>query len=281
MRQAILITAYKDMPMLQKLVDYFDEDFEIFIHLDRQCREDYTPLLQHKFVHIYRRYSVEWGDYKHLLAIVLLMKEAYRHTELEYFHLITGSDYPIMPLALFKAFCEEHRNNNYLEHFPLPHADWGVEGGLNRIQYWWPSPNMHRSHNAWTTRKLVNLQRRLGIKRSFKYFDGNLYGGGTYWSVSRKGVGIVLDYLNQHPDYLRRFRMTSIAEEICLPTLWCNSGTPLINNYMRYIDWGNDGANPQVLTEKNYDKIVASGALFARKMQSGISDKLITMLIDR
>ena len=83
-----------------------------------------------------------------------------------------------------------------------------------------------------------------------------------------------LDYMDNHPDYLRRFRHTSIAEEICLPTLWCNNSLPLINNYLRYIDWGADGANPKVLTEKDYDKIVASGALFARKMESGVSDKL-------
>ncbi len=281
MRQGILITAYRDIPMLEKLVDYFDSNFEVFIHVDKLCRESLAILENKEHLHLFRTYDVEWGDYKHLLAIILLMKEAYRHTDLEYFHLITGSDYPCMPLAQFKSFCEEHRSDNYLEHFPLPHADWGAEGGLNRIQYWWLGPNSTRSKGAWVTRKLINLQRRLGIKRSFNYFDGNLYGGGTYWSVSREAVGFALDFMDKHPDYLRRFRHTSIAEEICLPTLWCNSGLPIINNYMRYIDWGSDGANPQVLTEKDYNNIVSSSSLFARKMESGTSDKLIELLDKR
>ena len=281
MRQAILITAYRDMPQLQRLIDYFDDDFELFVHLDKRYREDvsWTKGLPH--VHLYRRYAVEWGDYRHLMAIVRLMHEAYGHSDLEYFHLITGSDYPTMPLAQFKAFCEAHRTDNYLEHFPLPHADWGKEGGLNRINYYWLTPNSTRSKGAQLTRKLVNLQRRLGIKRGFKYFDGNLYGGGTYWSVSREAIKVALEYLDHHPDYLRRFRHTSIAEEVCLPTLWCNSGLTLTNDHKRYIDWGPDGANPQVLTEKDYDKIVASGALFARKMASGASDKLIENLDNR
>ena len=94
-------------------------------------------------------------------------------------------------------------------------------------------------------------------------------------------IGMALDYMVKHPDYLHRFRHTSIAEEICLPTLWCNSGLPLTNDYKRYIDWGLDGANPQVLTAQDYNKIVASGALFARKMASGASDKLIEMLNNR
>lgn len=278
MRQAILITAYRDIPMLEKLVDYFDNDFELFIHVDKRCRESLASLENKKHLHLYRTYDVEWGDYRHLMAIVMLMREAYWHTDLEYFHLVTGSDYPTMPLSQFKAFCEEHCNDNYLEHFPLPHPEWGSEGGMNRIQYWWLRPNSTRTSGAWLTRKFVNLQRRLGIKRRFTHFNGNLYGGGTYWSMSRKAIGIALDYMDKHLDYLHRFRHTSIAEEICLPTIWCNSSLPLTNDYKRYIDWGADGANPQVLSGKDYDKIVASGALFARKMQSGSSDKLIEML---
>lgn len=278
MRQGILITAYRDIPMLEKLVNYFDNDFEFFVHIDRRCKESIFPIEGKDHLHIFHTYAVEWGDYKHLLAIVMLMREAFKYTDLEYFHLVTGSDYPIMPLAQFKAFCEEHRDDNFLEHFPLPHADWGTEGGSNRIQYWWLQPNSTRAKGAWLTRKVINLQRRLGIKRGFKYFNGNLYGGGTYWSVSREAVGKALDYMNRYPEYLRRFRMTSIAEEICMPTLWVNCGIPLINDYKRYIDWGTDGGNPQVLTEKDYDNIVSSGALFARKMESGASDKLIELI---
>jgi hypothetical protein len=278
MRQGILITAYRDIPMLEKLVTYFDEDFEMFIHIDKRCREKLAALEGKEHLHLFRAYAVEWGDYKHLLAIVMLMKEAYRHTDLEYFHLITGSDYPCLSIDSFKASCNEHGNDNYLEHFPLPHVDWGSEGGLNRIQYWWWRPNSTRTNGAWVTRKLVNLQRRLGIKRDFKFFGSKLYGGGTYWSLSREAVGVAVDYLTQHPDYLRRFCHTSIAEEICLPTLLINSNLPIINDYKRYIDWGPDGANPQVLNEKDYDKIVDSGALFARKMERGKSDKLIALL---
>ena len=280
MRQAILITAYRDLALLRRLVEYFDDDFEIFIHLDKKCQEDSSFLNNYPKVHLYRNYSIKWGDYKHLLAIVLLMRKAYQHTDLQYFHLITGSDYPCMPKDDFKSFCEKNKDNNYLEHFPLPHSDWGAEGGLQRIKYYWVQPSSRIKHGR-LVEKSIKWQRRLGIHRGFRFFNGNIHGGGTYWSMSREAIGVALDYLDAHPDYLRRFRMTSIAEEICLPTLWCNSGIPLINDYKRYIDWGPDGANPQVLTEKDYNNIVSSGTLFARKMESGRSDKLIEILDNR
>ena len=89
MRQAILITAYRDMPQLRRLVDWFDADFELFIHLDKRCREDISWMNGRSNLHLYRDYAIEWGDYRHLKAIVLLMREAYTHTGLEYFHLIS------------------------------------------------------------------------------------------------------------------------------------------------------------------------------------------------
>lgn len=277
MRQAILITAYRDMPQLERLIRYFDDDFEIFVHVDKKCREGYSGLKSFKNVHLFDQYKIAWGDVNHLKAILLLMREAFEHEDLEYFHCITGSDYPIPSLHDFKCFCEKHRNENYLEYFPLPHEDWGIEGGLNRIKYYWLLPSYRVKQGRWIE-KSIKWQRRLGVNRPFPFFDGHIYGGGTYWSVSRNAMQVALDYLTAHPDYLRRFRMTSIAEEICLPTLWMNSGLPFVNNYMRYIDWGVDGGNPVVLTEKDYDRIKASGALFARKLESGKSDKLIEML---
>lgn len=277
MRQAILITAYKDIPHLKRIVDYFDSDFELFIHIDKKCREDYVSLRKMSHVHLFDRYRIAWGDVNHLKAILLLMHESYKNTDLEYFHLITGSDYPALPLTDFKSFCEHHKHDNFVEHFPLPHPDWGKEGGMDRIRYYWIQPSYRGKHGRFVY-KFIKLQRILGIDRDFKFFNGKLYGGGTYWSVSREAVGQTLNYMDRHPDYLRRFRMTSIAEEICLPSLWAGIGMPMHNDYKRYIDWGPDGGNPQILTEQDYDNIINSGALFARKMVSGASDKLIELL---
>ncbi len=277
MRQAILITAYKDIPLLRKIISYFDSDFEVFIHIDKKCQEDYHDLMNISHVHLFNKYKIAWGAFNHLKAILLLMREAYSNTDLEYFHLITGSDFPILPLAAFKDYCERYRKDNYVEHFPLPHPDWGKEGGMDRIKYYWIQPSYRVKHRRLIYHT-IKIQHRLGINRSFRFFGGKLYGGGTYWSVSREAIEIALNYIKKHPKYLRRFHHTSIAEEICLPTIWCNSNLPLTNNYMRYIDWGTEGANPKVLTENDYDKIVASGALFARKIASGVSDKLIETL---
>lgn len=277
MKQAILITAYTSPELLEQLVDYFDDDFEIFIHIDRKSKADFSALNGHRNVHLFKRYKVEWGDSNHLRAILMLMRVAFNMPDLEYFHLITGSDYPCMSSQEFKKFCELHRQDNFVEYFRIPHHDWGQDGGRGRLDYYWIRPS-YRASGSWFTRKFINLQRRLGWKRRFHFFDGNIYGGSTYWSVSREAIHTALKYIDEHPAYLRRFRMTNIAEEFCLPTIWANSGLKLTNNYMRYINWGEDGYNPQVLTENDWSNITLGKYFFARKMESGTSDRLIKLI---
>lgn len=284
MRQAILITAYHDSAQLQRLIDYFDSDFELFIHIDRHSKLNLNGQILSSNVHIFYRYHTPWGSVNHLQAILLLMRKAALHHDLEYFHLVTGNDYPIPPLAVFKNFCEIHRDDNYLEYFPLPRTAWDGEGGLERIRYYWLQPWLKPMHNSLgykLTTALVKIQRKAGLKRPFNYFGNHIYGGGTYWSISRMALTHTLEYLDTHPDYLRRFRLTKISEEIFLPNLLANCGLPLKNNSLRYIDWSSDGASPKVLDENDYDKMISSGALFARKMQSGISDSLIKRLTEQ
>ena len=95
MRQAILVTAYRDMPQLERLIRYFDDDFEIFVHVDKKCREDYSGLKSFKNVHLFNQYKIAWGDVNHLKAILLLMREAFRHEGLEYFHCINDLSFRI------------------------------------------------------------------------------------------------------------------------------------------------------------------------------------------
>ncbi len=277
MKQAILITAYKDLDFLKEIVDFFDDDFTFFIHIDKKCKEDITALSQINNVFLFNNYHIEWGGSNHLMAILLLMKEAYKRNEYAYFHLITGSDFPVKPLAEFKDFFEKHKNENFMEYFPLPRESWGEDGGLKRIRYYWVGLNrVDVRGRFWELIRLsLRIQKKLKINRKFPFFDGKLWAGGTYWSLSRKAVETFIRFVDENPGYIRRFRCTSIGEEIFLQTVLLNLDVPVTNNYLRYIDWGEDGANPVTLTEKDYDRILESDCFFARKFDKINSATLI------
>lgn len=277
MRHAILITAYKDLDCLYQMLEYFDSDFEIFIHIDKKCKEDISRLQQRAHTHIYKTYEIEWGSYQHLLAIVLLCTKALQHNDCSYFHLITGSDHPIVPPSEFKSFFEQNQQNNFVEHFPLPRQGWGTEGGIERVRYYWFRPRPTTKLLQYT----LKIQRKiLHTKRPFPYFSGQIYGGGTYWSVSRNALENAMEYITENPKYLTRFKHTHIPEEICFPTLWKGLNITLINNHLRYIDWSENKANPKTLDETDFEKMVQSDCIFSRKIEKGKSDKLIQMIQD-
>ncbi len=280
MKQGILVTAYRNLSFVTQIIDYFDEDFEFFIHIDKKCKEDISIFNKYYNVNIFVKYKIEWGGNNHLLAILLLIQEASKSNQLEYFHLITGSDFPIKPLPKFKSFFEAHKNDNYIEHFPLPHSGWGEDGGLRRVQYFWFGLNKVDVRGKWweIIRASIRLQKKLRVKRKIKYFDDKLWGGGTYWSLSKKALDSIIVFINETPGYIKRFKYTCIAEEIFIQTILINSNINVTNNYLRYIDWGMDGANPDFLNESDFDKIIKSDCFFARKFDEKYSDKLIKMI---
>ena len=80
MKQGILITAYKNFEHLLDIVSFFDERFEIYIHIDKKSVinegiiETIRSLPQVKLVS--RKYKVNWGGINHLKCILHLAEEA-------------------------------------------------------------------------------------------------------------------------------------------------------------------------------------------------------------
>lgn len=74
MKQAILITAYKDYSHLKRIVDFFDHDFQIYIHLDKNSEISHSlidEIITNNKVKVFRKkYKVNWGGLNHLRAIL-------------------------------------------------------------------------------------------------------------------------------------------------------------------------------------------------------------------
>ena len=86
------------MTNLIQLIRSFQDEMNIYIHIDKKSKEiDVSKLeqLNMKHLHIIKKYSISWGSYNHLLAIIELMKMAVSNKKNEYIHIISGQDYKI------------------------------------------------------------------------------------------------------------------------------------------------------------------------------------------
>ena len=232
------------------------------------------PVFASNNVKIIKKYRIEWGSERHLWAMFDLLDLAHNSGAYSYYHIITGSDYPIKPLSKFKSFFAEDNEMNYIEYHALPRESWKEEGGLGRIKYYWIGNQWVDSRRSGKmTRWLLKLQRKLGFKRNMSTF-GQWYGGGGYCSLSSKGAECICSFGRRKLHRLSLF--THCAEEIFFQTILLNSkGKNFVcNNPLHLSIWEGDAASPKMLDEKDFEIIAKSDCFFARKIDARQSSLL-------
>lgn len=284
--QAILITAYKNYAHLNELVNFFDRNFSIYIHVDKKSlidEKNLSDLRRKKNVFLVsQEYKINWGGINHLKAILLLANRALENNQNTYFHLITGHDYPIKTLSDFYGFHEANKDKNFMEFHTLPYSAWPEEGmdRLSRYNLY----DLIDGRNGFGERLIKGfskIQKILGFTRKFYPGFPKLYGGSTYWSLNRCSLEYVFHYMKEHPRFLKRFKYSFCSEELFFQTILLNSSVKdsIINNNMRYIVWEERNGNfPANLDENDYENIIKSDALFARKIEYPVSSILFSKI---
>lgn len=290
MRHAFLITAYKNPRHLIRMMDRFDERFDFYFHIDARSRiadADAKLLAEHprcRFVS--RRYVNRWGGVNHLMAMLLLAREALGRHEYDYLHVRSGQDYPIRTPDAIDAFFSENRGLEFVKSWPLPdYRLWGPEGGLERFLRFqlYTYLDVKKPRIGALAEILHRLQRKLRIWRRFPKGFPAPYGGSQWVSYTGGLWRYILDQWDAHPDWYRLFRFSFCAEEVVLPTMAhaYRDGGNVSNRRVNYVNWTmRNGNNPANLDESDFERIKDSEYLFVRKVEYPVSEKLMER-IDR
>ncbi|MEY3500622.1 MAG: hypothetical protein RL308_2291 [Bacteroidota bacterium] len=273
MSQAILITAYKNFDHLIEIVQCFDDNFEFYIHIDKKSNisdvhlSNLTKFQNVKLIE--QKYKVNWGGFNHLRSILYLSEQALKNRENIYFHLITGHDFPIKNVSFFLDFFKKS-NLEFMDYFNIPKIGGANNGNMDRIEYYnfYDFLDFKNDKQRSILNLIIKLQKRFGIKRAISSKMPKLYGGSTYWSLSRECLTYVLKFTQENKFVLNRFKYTLCAEEMYFQTIIMNSdyANKVANDNLRHIDWvARNGNNPAVLDETDYEKLLETNAVFARK----------------
>src|SRR3546814_9198202 len=94
-----------------------------------------------------------------------------------------------------------------------------------------------------------------------------LTGRAQWMTLCADHVRYVLSYIYKNPQVARFFKYTWGPDEFFFQTILFNSPfrSDIINDNLRYIDWTEGAASPKVLTRKDFEELVNSGKLYARK----------------
>lgn len=286
---AFLFIVHKQPELFGRIVRLLAQtNHYFFIHVDSKSG-DLAPFENavqgvDNMMFMKKRIDVQHAGVSQIWVHRTLLEEAYRHpSKMNYFHVLSGQDYPLRSNAQFDHFFEA-TDDSFMY----------LDSGAFRLQM---ESHYHRCtdeyHFNHTSTLWSRLYEKLQLGRIFRLLVRrppieNLCGGWDWYSWSRQTTTFVLKYLQDHPSYLQRFNHTCAGIEMIFATLLSPRAAELhiqTENPLRYVSWHpkhpvEGSYRPYDLTSLDYDYIVDSKAFFCRKVDEVKSRRLLDQ-IDR
>ena len=288
-RQAYMIIAHHDIPLLKKLVGALDiPEHDIYIHFDKAHYTDEvrTVTASNANLTIVSEIAVHWGSYSMIRCELLLLRLA-TQTPHSYYHLLSGDDLPLKSAREIYEFFE-NTDKQYVQfrepELPRRHYDWVYYVHISREKFR-TGKGILKPLNAWyrfADKTGVRVQKLLGLKKEKKYFP-KVQKGFQWFSITEDFAKYIL---SMEREIEEDFGYTYIPDETVIPTVLLNS--PFLKDQaapekynspeqiMRFIDWNRGG--PYTFTIEDLNLLKNSGCMFARKFSSAKDSEIIDAL---
>lgn len=225
------------------------------------------------------------GGYSMIEATLRLLRIAVEN-DMDYYHLISGQDFPCRENKEFDEFFEKNEGKSYM-HFDSEEF-WKKAQEKNypyRVKPWYFTDIPHREICLinFMARSLNFISKRIYWRRDIP----NLWSGWQWFTWHKTVAEYVINEEVRNPKFFKRFHHTNCPDELVFTTLLHGKMAQLNivgNNSLRYINWNKKekgrtrNGSPLTLNEDEYEEIVNSGAFFCRKVHPTISAKLLLLL---
>lgn len=284
-KHAYMIIAHNEFDLLETLVRLLDDPRnDLYIHIDAKVQDfdfaHFHGLVQHANLQFTpRRLSVTWGHSSQVMTELLLLQTAVAREDpaqpYAYYHLISGVDLPIKSNDEIHAFFDQNEGKEFV-HFSKNEPDPGF---ATRIRYY----HLFRKKRNRFTKVLAQIAFRLQVLLRVDRLKGQglIVQKGTNWfSIT----GDFAKYIVSQAGRVEQlFAYCYCGDEVFVQTMLVNS--PFVANlYMpncnndqmacaRLIDW--ERGRPYVFRMADYDEIMQSPAMFARKFSMQTDPEIV------
>lgn len=291
MNIAFLILAHQQIELVYKQIELLDDpEHFFFIHLDKNYNPIIEPGVRAKsnVCFFSERIHVNWGGFSIVQATLLLLQNAVNHNvNFDYFILLSGQCLPIQSKATIRSFFEQNNGKCFIELKSFSEPDMASSwyklhypvffDALGRLPNTLPFFKK-LEYKKWLFKIMRNALKLVGYKRQIP--DGLQPAfGSQWWALHRDAVHHVLDSIQNRPHVLSFFRYTWAPDELFFQSVLnsYNFTGELENRSLWYIDWSTNGP-PKTMTRDDYNKMMSSRKLFARKFDISIDTQLIQLI---
>lgn len=276
-RHAFLIIAHNEFGILQRLVSSLDNvRVDFFIHIDAKVRDMPNLTSTHsRIVFVEHRIDTRWGDYSQIETEMSLFLEAIKYPEYSFYHIISGVHYPLVSVESLLDYYDSYTGKNVmtglcqsslfqerlkLRHYNLFTRNFSHGSALVKMitqRLWRLSDTIQHSLNLWRNSDVV------------------FFKAANWVSLSYEG----LKYIVEHKKVIHSiFAHTFCGDEYFVPTILHSSpleSTIIDDNRLLMQIMGD--SSPKVLTSSDFQAIMDSGCMFARKF-SEIDTNVLDMI---
>lgn len=259
-RHAYLIIAHNNFLALQCLLNALDDERnDVYIHIDGAVKQ--IPELRcskSNLIIIPNRIRVHWGHVSQIKVEFLLFATALETGNYEYFHLISGTHFPLHNQDTIHDFFNNLGGKSVVSPQYWTHEDVLYKIGLKHFF-------LAHANSAGLFSHICNILWRLSMrlqhksqKRAHRLFHGKF----SQWlSLSRHDLECILPYKQE---VLREFKYSFCADELFMPYIFHKANIkPFEFDKLLFQDFV--GASPKNIVADDFSSLMNSGYMFARK----------------
>lgn len=296
-RYAYLIMVHKSLDQVTKLCRLLDDcRNDLYIHLDSKVvnrgiwENELQNSVSESTITFVPPVSVSWGGASQIKAELSLLKSAVQRQNYAYYHLISGADLPLKSQDDIHSFFDSRIGMEFVQ---LGTKEYQKSDVPDRVRYWfvWQefignAPNLSRKILGKVQSLFVLMQRIGHIDFNRHNQIREFYGGSQWFSIT----DAFARYVIAHESWITyTFQRGKCVDEVFLQTLLLNSpfasrrymGIHFDDDFrpiMRNIDWKR--GRPYVWRNGDFDELMSSGFLFARKFDESVDSEIIDRIFN-
>lgn len=287
---AYMIIAHNQFELLEKLILALDDKRnDIYVHIDAKVKdfdfEHFKSITKYSVVRFTdERVNITWGDESQVKCEMVLLRNAVAgenpNEPYTYYHLISGVDLPIKSNDEIHEFFESNSGKEFI-HYSSNEVE---QSSINRVRYYHILRGKRNTINKIIAQIALRFQILFGVNR-LKDTDIKVQKGCNWFSIT----GALAHYVVENQDKYRKvFSKSYCCDEVFIQTI-VESSSFKENLFMpncndnheacaRLIDWKR--GNPYVWTSADFDEIMASPCMFARKFDITTDAKIIDNILE-
>ena len=205
-------------------------------------------------------------------ATLLLLSAATKCDNYNYLHLLSGQCFPIKSQKQIHSFFES-KSDQFVAVNDFTQHEKTIKYRVNFIHLGLELGDYRNNFFLKILRKFVLL-----VQYPFNFFTGkkeSFHYGSQWFSITNDFAKHLVD---NKQSLLKKYRWALCPDEIFVQTELMNnieSYSKAEKGNYRYIDWAGCKNSPRTLVMNDYESLIASDALFARKFDQNIDSEII------